>query len=71
MAEVIRHRRSSYIAETEYDQPNESLTVEFTDGSRWNYQGVPRGIYTQLITSASIGRAFHALIRDSYDGEQI
>lgn len=71
MAEVIEHRRSSYIAETSYDQPNEVLDVTFNDGSTWRYEGVPRSRYTQLITSPSIGRAFHALIRDSYEGEEI
>jgi hypothetical protein len=70
MAEVMRHR-SSHIAETVYDQPSETLDVTFTDGSQWRYQGVPRGIYTQFITSASRGRAFNALIRDGYEGEEI
>jgi hypothetical protein len=70
MAEVMRHR-SSYIAETTYDQPNETLDVTFTDGSQWRYSGVPRGIYTQFITSPSRGSAFYRLIRDSFDGEEM
>lgn len=70
MAEVIRHS-SSYINETTYDQPSETLDVTFADGSTWRYSGVPRGVYTQFITSPSRGRAFHALIRNSYDAEEV
>lgn len=70
MSEVMRHR-SSYLEETDYDQPSQILTVTFTDGSRWQYSDVPRGIYTQMITSASIGKAFRALIRDTYEAEEV
>lgn len=71
MAEIIRHTRSSYIAETTYDQDEQTLEVTFTDGARWRYLNVPRGIYTQFITSPSRGSAFHALIRDVYDAEPV
>ncbi len=71
MSEVMRHR-SSYIAETDYDRYTDVLEVEFTDGVRFRYEGVPRGIYTQLITSASVGSAFHRLIRNGpYVGEPV
>ena len=64
----MRHR-SSYVDETEYDHDDNSLIVTFSDGSRWQYFDVPRGVYTQLITSTSIGKAFRALILDSYEYE--
>ena len=66
----MRHR-SSYIATTEYDSATGLLVVEFTDGARWRYPDVPRGRYTQLITSPSVGKAFRALIRDSFEGEEL
>ena len=70
MSEVIRHN-SSYISETDYDPQTQTLDVTFTDGSQFRYTDVPRGIYTQMITSASVGREFRALIRDRYDFEEI
>lgn len=70
MSEVMRHN-SSYIAETDYDQQAQTLDVTFTDGSTWRYADVPRGIYTQFITSSSRGRAFHSLIRDSFEAEEM
>lgn len=71
MPEVMRHNSSSYIAQTSYDQDAQELTVEFSDGSEWRYSDVPRGIYTSFITSASKGRAFRQLIRDSFEGEAV
>ena len=70
MPEVMRHR-SSYIAETSYDQVAQELTVTFTDGAQWVYHGVPRGTYTTFITSPSKGRAFAALIRDGFEADPV
>lgn len=70
MPEVMRHH-SSHIAETSYDQDNEALTVTFSDGRQYVYQGVPRGRYTSFITAPSKGRAFNALIRDGYPYEEV
>jgi hypothetical protein len=70
VAEVMRHN-SSYLDETEYDAQSETLDVTFTDGRQYRYSGVPRGIYTQFITSPSKGSAFHRLIRDRYDAEEL
>ena len=70
MAEVMMHR-SSYIDETSYDQDSEELAVTFADGATWKYIGVPRGIYTSFITSASKGRYFRAFIRDNYESEEV
>lgn len=66
----MRHR-SSYIAETNYDAETLNLDVTFNDGSQWRYAGVPAGTYTELVNAPSIGRAFHALIRDSYEAEEL
>ena len=69
MAEVMRHR-SSHIEETVYDHDTHELQITFTDGRAYRYEDVPRGTYTELVTSASVGRAFNALIRDRFDGEE-
>lgn len=74
MAEVI-NQRSSFISSTTYypiaegDREAGDLVVDFNDGTSFVYHDVPRGIYTQFITAPSRGKAFHALIRDSFDWE--
>ena len=80
MAEVIRHA-SSNIAETTYyhnpetdplrgEMPEGTLLVEFNNGRVYRYDDVPRGTYTQFITSGSRGRAFRSLI-EPYGGEEV
>lgn len=66
----MRHR-SSHIEETVYDHQTQEFQVTFTDGRTYRYEGVPRGTYTELITSPSTGRAFNALIRNGFDGEEV
>lgn len=76
MAEVMSHGASSFIASTTYyhvaegDREAGDLEVSFTDGTRYLYQGVPRGTYTAFITSPSKGRAFHVMIKP-FGGEEI
>lgn len=76
MAEVMSHGASSFIASTEYYHVAEGeheagdLIVQFNDGVRYLYQGVPRSLYTAFITSSSKGRAFHAMIKP-FGGEEV
>ena len=66
--EVIQ-QRSSFIAETRYDHDTSMLQIEFTDGTTFQYDNVPRSTYTSFITSPSRGRAFHDLIKPRFTGE--
>lgn len=70
MAETLRHR-SSYIDETTYDADLEALYVTFSDGSEWRYNGVPKDTYQRFVSAPSRGSAFHALIRNSYEAEEV
>lgn len=42
------------------------LYIRFKHGGVYAYQKVPFAIYTELEKSESVGKAFHALIRDNY-----
>ena len=72
----MSHGSSSFISSTEYyhydegDRKAGDLIVQFNDGVRYLYEGVPRGTYTAFITSSSKGRAFHALIKP-FGGEEV
>lgn len=68
--EVMRHR-SSFIAETDYDRTNGTLLITFTDGKTFKYDDVAQGSYISLTTSSSIGKAFHSVIKNRYDGEEV
>jgi len=63
--------RSSFIAQTSYEHDDGTLVIEFTDGKTFQYDDVPRGIYTALITSRSVGKAWHALIKNRFVGEEV
>ena len=75
MAEIINHN-SSFIAATEYynypedEREADDLVVEFTDGTRYVYDGVSHGLYTSFIVAPSRGKAFHQLIKPM-GGEEI
>jgi hypothetical protein len=69
VAEVLRHS-SSHISETSYDRETQILSVTFSEGREYRYQGVDKDTYDALITSPSKGRAFNALIRDAFEFEE-
>jgi hypothetical protein len=54
---------SSNIETIGYDDKAEQLYVHFYSGKTYRYDGVPEGVYTDLMGSASKGRAFETLIR--------
>ena len=57
---------SSNIASIGYDEPSETLEVEFLNGSVYQYYNVPQGLYDQLMQEGSKGRFLHAYIKSSY-----
>jgi len=44
-------------------QEHSDLTVAFTNGSIYTYEGVPTRVVLTLISAESVGKAFHALIK--------
>lgn len=66
----MRHR-STFISETDYDRTNGTLLITFADGKTFKYDDVPQGSYISLTTTSSIGSAFHKVIKNRYDGEEV
>lgn len=58
--------QSSNIASVGYEESTETLEVEFSDGNVYQYQGVPKHIYEQLVSAPSVGQFFHFNIRNSF-----
>ena len=63
-------RVSSHIAGAEYDDETHELTIEFADGSRYAYGGVPPETFRAFREAPSAGQFFHRQIkrRFSYSG---
>jgi chloramphenicol O-acetyltransferase len=51
-----------WISHKGYGEVSE-LTVKFTNGSMYSYEGVPVSVVLSLISADSIGKAFHQLIK--------
>mgnify|MGYP005825303097 CR=1 len=57
---------STAIQSASYDTGSESLTVEFTSGSKVTYGSVPPEIVSELQCADSVGGYFHANIRNQF-----
>lgn len=57
---------SQAISDIAYDEHRAKLFVQFTDGDRYVYVGVPGEVHRSFVDAESKGRFFHAEIRDQY-----
>jgi hypothetical protein len=62
---------SSHVAEIGYDDDEETLVVEYQNGSKVAYQGVPASVADQVVNAPSIGSALHRLIKDRYEHDYL
>ena len=57
---------SSNIAGVSYDDETKALTVDFLDGSRYQYSRVPPEVYDAFERAPSAGSFLYRQIRDRY-----
>lgn len=57
---------SQVISDIAYDAERAKLFVQFTDGDRYVYVGVPGEVHRSFVHAESKGRFFQAEIRDQY-----
>ena len=57
---------SSAISTISYNPITFTLTVDFTDGTAYEYYNVEPGTFIALAQSSSVGRYFNYNIRDNY-----
>ncbi|HLY55533.1 MAG TPA: KTSC domain-containing protein [Stellaceae bacterium] len=57
---------SSNIASIGYDPATETLEIEFTNSSIYQYYNVPSSLNEQLMMASSKGQFFHIYIRNAY-----
>jgi KTSC domain len=61
---------SSAIASVGYEPEMKMLEIEFTSGSVYDYFGVPRKVYKELMAAESKGRFVSQRIRGQYPSER-
>ena len=66
MSEWISTPQSSNVAGFCYDEANQTLTVEFKSGSRYNYYDVPQHIFEGMKAADSKGKYLNAEIKGAY-----
>lgn len=49
----------------------DTLTIQFRNGTTWQYRGVPPLVYQSLMSSESRGKFFAQHIRPAYGGEKV
>jgi hypothetical protein len=63
---IINEIQSSNIRRTEFDTESKELVVDFNNGLRYLYEGVPHQVYTQFRMSESQGKFFNSKISKVY-----
>lgn len=63
--------KSTSIQSVDYVHGNGILDVEFHNGSRYKYFGVPDTVYNTLMAAKSIGQYFATHIRGQYKSEKV
>jgi hypothetical protein len=62
---------SSNISSVGYDLETNTLEIEFSSGSVYQYSRVPEAVFRGLMAAASHGSYFNQHIRDHYSCRQI
>ncbi|RIA35430.1 KTSC domain-containing protein [Hephaestia caeni] len=57
---------SSAMRDVDYDRARRRLSIRFAQGGWYSYSGVPPRVAAGLLAAPSLGRYFHARIRDRY-----
>lgn len=57
---------SSNLSAVGYDEESKTLRVEFNSGSTYEYRGVPKRTFDDLLGAESIGSFFHSHIRSDF-----
>lgn len=61
---------SSNIASIGYSEEDSRLQIEFHNGGVYDYFDVPADVHQQVMVAESTGRAFHQLIKGSFEYEK-
>lgn len=63
---IINEIKSSNIKGAVYDTESKNLLIEFNNGAKYEYEGVPHQIYTKFRMAKSQGSFFNSDISKKY-----
>jgi hypothetical protein len=63
---ILNEVQSSNIVRTEFDTETKMLVVEFKNGMKYQYEGVPHEVYTRFRMTESQGKFFSSDISKKY-----
>lgn len=66
MSEWVSTPQSSNISGYCYDKTSQTLTVEFNNGSRYNYYDVPETIVKDMQFAESVGKYLNSKVKGHY-----
>jgi len=65
--EISSPLSSSLMNEARYDPFMQVMTIEFANGTIYEFIEVPKKTYSELVESESAGRYFHSQIRGKFE----
>ena len=68
---IINEIDSTNLVKTEYDTETSKLVVEFKNGVKYEYEGVPHKLYTQFRMAESQGKFFNSNISKTHKYKKI
>ena len=68
---ILCEIQSSNITKADYDTESKNLIVEFKNGLKYEYEGVPHQIFTQFRMSESQGKFFNSKIAKTYKYKKV
>ena len=57
---------STSIRSLGYDQPSQTLEVEFLNGAIYQYYNVPENMYSEMMEASSKGKFLHLYIKNTF-----
>jgi hypothetical protein len=67
---IFNSVKSSQIKEIAFDEPTETLYVKFKNGEKvYSYTPVKKETHTELMSTESVGKYYHANIRKKVKGK--
>ena len=63
---ILNEVQSSNIVRTEFDTESKLMIVEFKNGMKYQYEGVPHEVYTRFRMTESQGKFFSSDISKKY-----
>lgn len=70
-ASAMTLSRSQTIESVWYDATSRALVVCFHRTGSYRFSGVPESVYKEFISSPSLGRSFHTLLRGRYPSRRL